>query len=85
VTIEVPDRAFGASKLTATEAKLDFAIGLYTGRRLSLGQAAKMGELSVPAFLQELGRRGICVNYSEADFAHDLQVIERVEAADDRR
>jgi predicted HTH domain antitoxin len=80
VTIEVPDQALGSIKLSSTEAKLDFAIGLYTGRHASMGRAAKVAGISYSAFLQELGRRGICVNYSVEDFAHDLKVMETAES-----
>jgi predicted HTH domain antitoxin len=41
-----------------------------------MGKAAKVAGLSYPAFLQELGQRSICVNYSEADLSHDMRVIE---------
>jgi predicted HTH domain antitoxin len=79
VTIEVPGQEIGSVKLSSREARLDFAIGLYTGRHASIGRAAKIAEISYSAFLQELGRRGICVNYSTEDFAHDLKVMEEVE------
>jgi predicted HTH domain antitoxin len=87
VTIEVRDQDLGNLKLSSTEAKLDFAIGMYTGRRLSMGKAAHVAGLTYPAFLQELGRRGICVNYTPEDFAHDLDVIKVAETKhrDDRR
>ena len=80
VTIEIPDDEIGA--ISREEAKIDFAIGLYTGRHASLGRAAKVAGLSYPAFLQEVGRRGICVNYSAEDLAHDLKVIESAEGND---
>jgi predicted HTH domain antitoxin len=76
MTIEVPDQELGSIRLSTAEAKLDFAIGLYTGRHLSIGKSAKVAGLSYPAFLQELGRRGICLNYSADDLAHDLKMIE---------
>lgn len=82
--IEVPDQEFGLPKLSSTEAKLDFSVGLYTGRHLSMGKAAKLAGLSYPAFLQELGRRGICVNYSREDLAHDLKVIADVDGQESR-
>jgi predicted HTH domain antitoxin len=80
VTIEVPDQQLGSLKLSATEAKLDLAIGLYTGRHLSMGRAAKVAGVSYSAFLQELGKRGICINYSSEDLAHDLKLMEAVDA-----
>jgi predicted HTH domain antitoxin len=86
VTIDVPEIELGALKLTSAEAKLDFAIGLYTGRHASMGRASKIAGIAYSAFLQELGRRGICINYSTDDLAHDLRLMERVEgkASNDR-
>jgi predicted HTH domain antitoxin len=79
VTIEVPDNELGSLKLTSAEAKLDFAVGLYTARHASMGRAARIAGISYSAFLQELGKRSICVNYSSDDFAHDLKVIQKAE------
>jgi predicted HTH domain antitoxin len=76
VTIEVSDDDLGSVKLTSSEAKLDFAIGLYTGRHLSMGRAAKVAGISYSDFLHELGRRGICINYSSEDLAHDLKIMD---------
>lgn len=78
MTIEVSEQDLGSLKLSPAEAKLDFAIGMYTGRHLSMGRAAKVAGISYPEFLHELGRRGISVNYSEADLDHDLNVLEKL-------
>ena len=82
MTIEVPDHDLGSLKLSSAEAKLDLAIGFYTGRHLSMGRAAKIAGISYPDFLRELGRRGISVNYSSEDLAHDLKLMEAVEGKD---
>jgi len=76
MTIEVPDADLGALKLTSTEARLDLAIGLYTAKRTSMGKAAKIAGISYTEFLQELGRRGISINYSIPDFEDDLKTIQ---------
>lgn len=83
MTIEVPDQDLGHLKLTTAEAKLEFSIGLYTGRHLSMGKAARLAGLPYPAFLKELGRRGIPVNYSSEDLAHDLKLLETMDRPDD--
>jgi predicted HTH domain antitoxin len=80
VTIEVSEADLGSVKLTSAEAKLDFAIGLYTGRHLSMGRAAKLAAISYSEFLRELGRRGISIHYSSDDLAHDLKVMEAADA-----
>lgn len=78
MTIEVSEQDIGSLKLSPAEAKLDFAVGMYTGRHLSMGRAAKVAGLSYPEFLQELGRRGISINYSDTDLDHDLKVLEKL-------
>jgi predicted HTH domain antitoxin len=87
MTIEIPEHDLGAAQLSPSEAKLDFAVGLYTGRHLSMGKAAKLAGISYTSFLHELGRRGISVNYGEKDLLHDLNVLDaaRAKRADDRR
>jgi predicted HTH domain antitoxin len=80
VRIEVPDQDIGSLKLSKAEAKLDLAVGLYTGQRVSMGRAARVAGISYSAFLQELGKRRICLNYSVDDFAHDLKMIEAVDS-----
>jgi predicted HTH domain antitoxin len=42
MTIEVSEQDLGALKLSPAEARLDFAVGMYTGRHLSMGRAAKV-------------------------------------------
>jgi predicted HTH domain antitoxin len=75
MTIELPDVKIGSQPLTSEQARVDFAVGLYSGRHASLGRAAKMAGLPVVRFMQELGRRGIYRSYSVADALHDVQWV----------
>lgn len=74
MTIELPDVKVGSQPLTDELARLDFAIGLYTGRHASLGHAAKVAGLSKVFFMQELGRREIAMHYRAEDVEHDLRM-----------
>jgi predicted HTH domain antitoxin len=74
MTIELPDVKVGSEPLTAELARLDFAIGLYTGRHASLGHAAKLSGISKVLFMQELGRRTIAMHYREEDVEHDIRM-----------
>jgi len=47
---------------------VDIAIGLYKREQVSLGRAAEIANMSSPAFLNELGRRKIPINYEINDF-----------------
>jgi len=75
MTIELPDVKIGSAPLTAEQAKLDFAVGLYSGRHTSLGNAAKVAGIPVVHFMQELGRRGIYRSYSVEDALHDVERV----------
>jgi predicted HTH domain antitoxin len=72
MTIELPDVRLGSQPLTSELARVDFAVGLYSGRHTSLGRAAKLAGMPVVLFMQELGRRGIFRNYTVDDALHDV-------------
>jgi predicted HTH domain antitoxin len=80
MTIEIPDEDVASISLKPSEARLELAIGLYTGRQLTLGQAAHFAGVPYIFFMRELGRRGICLNYSMEDALHDLSVAEELSA-----
>ncbi len=73
--IEVQDEALRGVKLTEAEALLDFAVGLYTNRRITLGRAAEIARLTQLDFQKELGRRGISVHYDLEDLQNDLRTL----------
>jgi len=78
MTIELPDVNLGSQPLTSEQARLAFAIGLYTGRRISLGRAAKVAGIPYIAFMKEMGRQGICLNYTKEELEHDFEMAEKL-------
>lgn len=78
--IEVPDVKIGSQPLTSEQARLDFAIGLYTGRHASLGRAASIAGLPKILFMRELGKREIPMHYRAEDIEHDWQLAEELAA-----
>lgn len=59
--------------LSQEEAKLLLAVKLFEVGKVSVGQAAKIAEISKRAFLDLLGRYGISFfNYSPEDLRHEL-------------
>ena len=76
VTLEFPDKLANGLGLTPDRVKLETAAGLYAGGSLTLGQAAEIAGLSQCDFRDELGKRGIGVNYGPDDLAHDLKMVE---------
>ena len=75
MTIELPDVNLGSPPLTSEQARLDFAVGLYSGRHASLGHAAKMAGMPKVLFMRELGMRGVYRNYTVEDAQHDIAMI----------
>jgi predicted HTH domain antitoxin len=54
---------------------------LYTGRQVTLGQAAQVAGVAYVFFLRELGRREIPLNYSLEDALHDMSVVDELSAS----
>jgi predicted HTH domain antitoxin len=81
VNITVPNELLGDSGLTKEDLQLDLAIGLYVDRRVSSGKAAAIAGLSVPAFLDLLGSRGVCLDYEVDDLEDDLRKLDELRRA----
>jgi predicted HTH domain antitoxin len=77
MTVNIPDDRIRDIRLDQQDALVDVAIGLYKRDEVSLGRAAEIANLSVPAFLNELGRRKIPVNYSVDDLRTDVETLDR--------
>jgi predicted HTH domain antitoxin len=80
MTIELPDVNIGSQPLTSEQARIELACGLYAGREVSMGRAARIAGISYTDFMHELGKRGICMNYGIEDFEHDMRVLEELAA-----
>jgi len=60
--------------LSEDEARLLFAVKLYEVGKVTLGQAAKIAELSKRAFMEILGRYGVPVfNYSPEELRREVE------------
>jgi predicted HTH domain antitoxin len=73
--VELPDAEIASLGLTSEQARIELAVGLYSGRQVTMGRAARIADLSQTAFLHELGRRGISLNYTEEDAQHDVATV----------
>lgn len=75
MTVTIPDDLIGNMQLNEQDVLVDIAIGLYKREQVSLGRAAEIANMSSPAFLDELGRRKIPINYDINDLHADLASI----------
>lgn len=78
MTIELPDKELGTLNLTPEKARIELAVGLYAGREVTLGRAARIAGVPYTAFMHEIGRRGICINYSVEDALHDMKMADEL-------
>ena len=67
-------------RISARDAALHLAIGLFVSEEATLGQAASTVGLSQSDFLRELGRRGISMHYGEKELAEDLLMVDALSA-----
>jgi predicted HTH domain antitoxin len=77
MTIELPDQDVAGLKLTPAQARLELAVGLYVGRQISLGRAARIAGVPYASFMHELGHRGLFINYTVEDAEHDMKMAEQ--------
>ena len=77
MTIELPDLGLENFKLTPEQARVELAVGLYAGRQVTMGRAAKIAGMPSTEFMHELGRRGICINYTLEDALQDIETVEK--------
>ena len=73
MVLEIPDSAVQEIPMSPAEILLEVSIWLYQRKRLSLGQARKMANLSIVAFQQELVKRDLYLNYDMEDLQNDLR------------
>jgi len=78
MTIELPDEEISTLRLTPERARLELAVGLYAGRQVSLGRAARIAGVSYTAFMHEIGQRGLCINYTTQEAEHDMRMADEL-------
>ena len=70
----IPNEIVSATKMSATELKLEIAIMLYKQEKISSGRACKWLGINLIE-CRELGKRGLTVNYDVEDFESDLKTL----------
>ena len=77
MTIELPDLGLENFKITPEQARVELAVGLYAGRQVTMGRAAKIAGIPYTDFMHEIGSRGICMNYSLEDALQDIETVRK--------
>ncbi|MCA9897966.1 MAG: UPF0175 family protein [Ardenticatenaceae bacterium] len=78
-SIEIPKDILRATRMTPAELKVELAITLFQGNKLSFGKAREMADMDVWAFQQLLGSRGIPPHYDVSDYEEDLATLSEME------
>jgi predicted HTH domain antitoxin len=73
--LEVPQEILDSARLTIPELKVEIAIYLYTQRRLSIGKARELANMSLWEFRQLLASRRISPHYDETDLQEDIATL----------
>lgn len=72
--IEIPDDL----GITEEQARLDFAVGLYSSHTASLARAARLAGRSRIDFQRILAERGIPLAYDVEDLEDDIATLKRL-------
>jgi len=75
VSIEIPRDVIHATRMTPRELKRELSVYLFQQGKLSFGKAREMAGMTVWAFQQLLGSRGIPVHYDVEDYEEDLTTL----------
>ncbi|HEY3855997.1 MAG TPA: UPF0175 family protein [Verrucomicrobiae bacterium] len=71
----IDDDVLQAARLSVEEVRLELAVALFQGDRLTLAQAAELAEIDRLMFQHVLAGRGIPLHYTDQDWAEDLRTI----------
>ncbi len=78
IAIEIPREVLHATRMTPQELKRELALTLFQQGKLSFGKAREMADMTVWAFQQCLGSRGIAVHYDIAEYEEDVATLKEI-------
>ena len=76
IFIAIPREVLHTARMSPAEMKRELALTLFQQGRLSFGKARELADMTVWAFQQLLGSRGIPVHYDLEDYLEDQSVLE---------
>lgn len=78
ISIEVPREVIHATRMTPEELRRELAVYLFQQGKLSFGKARETAGMTVWAFQQLLGSRGIRVHYELGEYEEDLATLKEI-------
>ena len=73
--VAVSEELLRGVQLSPREALVDFAVGIYSEGKVTLGRAARIAKMSAAEFQRMLGQRRIPMHYDVHDLEQDLLVV----------
>ncbi len=73
--ISISDELLRGVVLSTEEVLVDFAVGIFSEGKVTLGRAARIAEMSSPAFQMVLGDRHIPMHYDDCELEQDLMIV----------
>ena len=73
--LDVPQDILDSARLTVSELKMEIAVFLYAQRRLSIGKARELAEMSLWEFRHLLASRRISPHYDVAELNEDMATL----------
>jgi predicted HTH domain antitoxin len=77
--IELPEYLLQSARTTPEELKVEIAIQLYQQRRLSIGHARELADMSLWEFRQLLASRRIAPQYDVEDLNEDMETWNKLD------
>jgi predicted HTH domain antitoxin len=81
LSLEIPRDVLESARMSLADAKLELAITLFAGNRLSLGKAAELAGLPIAEFQMHLGTRHLGPHYDAADAREDRGSLAAIRSA----
>lgn len=75
LSLDIPRDTLESARMTLEGARLELAIALFVGHRLSHGKAAELAQLPVAEFQMYLGTRHIGPHYDDVDAREDAAML----------
>ena len=79
VAIHIPERWLQAARATPDELKIELAVQRYQQRRLSIGHARELANMSLWEFRQLWASRRIAPHYDISDLDQDMKTWTKLE------
>jgi predicted HTH domain antitoxin len=78
ISIEIPREIVHVARMTPEELRRELAVYLFQRNKLSFGKAREMAQMTVWAFQQLLGTRGVPVHYDVEEYEQDLTTLKEL-------